>query len=331
MGLNLNDHPELQAISQNLDIKNNLSVQALLQEMEAQRKRLVNENGKAFLLTFLSLLFLVVGLLKFSLSLWIYILPVIGFIYGCNLSAKIKPKLLLFKDAYKEKVMVPMLKSIDQSLALQPDSGISRSDFINSLLFSLYPHIYHSEDYVWGRIDKTAFYFSEVTAAYEARSGNQRSQTSFFKGIIFRADFNKNFEGLTIVRANNLSVAIQHSRYAGGAQIEMPTSKIEMENIAFNERFMLKSTNEVEARYLLSPVLMEKLIELDKKCKSRITVTFIRNSIYIAFPMSEQFFEPKINKSLLDPKTFDKDLSIVRFMCQIIKELRLNTRIWGKD
>jgi hypothetical protein len=94
---------------------------------------------------------------------------------------------------------------------------------------------------------------------------------------------------------------------------------------------MILISPDVEARYLLSPVMMEKLIELDKKFKSRITVTFIRNSIYISFPMSEQFFELQIRKSLLDPKTFDRDLSIVRFMCLIIKELGLNTRIWGKD
>lgn len=330
MALNLNDNPELQAISQNLDIKNNLSVQATLQEMEVERKRLVNEVGKSGLFIFLSLLLLVVGLLKFSLPMWIYILPVTGFIYGCVQSGKTSPKLLQFKNAYKENVMMPMLKTIDQSLVLQPNSGISRSDFINSLLFNKYPHLYHSEDYVWGKIDKTAFYFSEVNATYVKKSDKRDLKFSIFKGIIFRADFNKNFEGITILRANILT-ALQHSHYEGGAQFEVPTAKIEMENITFNDRFVLKSTNEVEARYLLSPVMMEKLIELDKKSKYRITVTFVRNSIYIAFPRYEQFFEPQINKSLLDSKTFERDLSIVRFMCQIIKELGLNTRIWGKD
>jgi hypothetical protein len=88
----------------------------------------------------------------------------------------------------------------------------------------------------------------------------------------------------------------------------------------------------------MSATLSKEKLKVNSQLKSAVRGIMINMEAYpelkandIAFPMSEQFFELQIRKSLLDPKTFDRDLSIVRFMCSIIKELGLNTRIWGKD
>jgi hypothetical protein len=53
--------------------------------------------------------------------------------------------------------------------------------------------------------------------------------------------------------------------------------------------------------------------------------------MFIAFPLDKDYFEPPVFKSLLDQKSINEDLSVIRFMYDIIKELDLNTRIWGKQ
>lgn len=60
-------------------------------------------------------------------------------------------------------------------------------------------------------------------------------------------------------------------------------------------------------------------------------MSFVNNSIYIAFPYVRQLFEPQMHKSFLDVDALQADLYVIRLMCLAIKELRLNLRIWGKD
>jgi hypothetical protein len=76
---------------------------------------------------------------------------------------------------------------------------------------------------------------------------------------------------------------------------------------------------------------MERLCQLEDKCTYTISLSFIDTRMYIAFPLDKDYFEPPVFKSLLDQKSINEDLSVIRFMYGIIKELDLNTRIWGKQ
>ena len=55
------------------------------------------------------------------------------------------------------------------------------------------------------------------------------------------------------------------------------------------------------------------------------------SKMYIAFPLDYNYFEAPIHETLLASDLLENDLSIVRFMYDIVHELDLNTRIWGKE
>ena len=69
-------------------------------------------------------------------------------------------------------------------------------------------------------------------------------------------------------------------------------NKVKLENQAFEENFDVYSKDEIETRRLLTPKMMEKLIELIKKSKMKWwAFTFENDKIYVKFELSSKFLE----------------------------------------
>ena len=105
---------------------------------------------------------------------------------------------------------------------------------------------------------------------------------------------------------------------------------VELENDELNKSFVVYSNDQIEARYILTPALMERIGVLNQRCSNTISLSFINANMYIAFPLAKNYFEPPIYKTLLKPNLLDEDLSVLSFMHDIVHELDLNTRIWTK-
>ena len=260
------------------------------------------------------------------------LLLIIGLIVGFVMLALVNKKTREYKLNFKYKIIGAVLKHLNESLQINPLSGISEGDFINSYLFSQTPDRYKTEDLVYGKIDKTQIHFAEVHAEYktetQTKNGKQTQWHDIFKGIIFCADFNKNFNGLTVVRPKGFGGAFGKwisQNVLGNKRI------VELENVNFDKMFITESGDQVEARYILTPSLMEKLLELNQYADSTISVSFIWSSVYIAFPLNHNYFEAPVFKSLLNVDVLEKDLNILRLMLHVVEELDLNTRIWTKQ
>jgi hypothetical protein len=106
---------------------------------------------------------------------------------------------------------------------------------------------------------------------------------------------------------------------------------VKLENMEFSKSFVTYSTDQIEARYILTPSMMERLCKLNDKTRDTISLSFNGSYIFIAFPLSKDYFEPPVFKTLLDGKFLEEDLEVIRFMYGIVAELDLNTRIWTKQ
>lgn len=309
----------------------------ILQELEIQRKKLRSIVLKCIAAGTMGVLCIVAaftlpGLIPWGIIAGVLFFVSIFFIIGKRVSA-----FAAYKNDFKLQVIGSALSDIDPSLQIEPDNGLSEQEFVSAQLFQETPDKFDSEDKVSGKADKTSFCFSEVHAQYktERKDKDGRTQTEWhdiFKGIIFTADFNKNFKGVTKLRPKNLGNTV--SAWLGKAAPIFSSSKsklVELENIEFSKTFITHSTDQIEARYILTPALMDKLCQLNEKSTGTVSLTFIRSKMYIVFPLSRNYFEPPIFKSLLHPDCLKEDLEIIRFMYDIIKDLDLNTRIWGKE
>ena len=293
-----------------------------LQVLENKRKELLRKGRSEGLIY--AAIFLVVGviallILKLEGSLGpivIVVISVIIFITCINNKSK------MFSSFYKEEVVDEIIHAFCPNATYSPNNGVSEDLFRNSGLFTS-PDRYHAEDLIEGCLDKTSFICSEVHAeerrARSTKNGVQYYWEDIFKGFLFIADFHKEFQGETTVLRDSFF------------KIKMGASRVKMENPDFEKVFDVFSTNQIEARYLITPSMMERMLKLDSNFKKGITISFRDSTILVAIPDSKNRFEADVWSSLSDMSILKSDFAVLQSLLDIVDELNLNTRIWSKE
>jgi type II secretory pathway pseudopilin PulG len=304
---------------------------SVFNELETSRLHIARQHTRAYWSMGIGVLCLLSGFL-FGLIEVGLVLFIIGLITGFVLLGIVSNKTSSYKLDFKLKVIGTALRQLDDNLQMNPQSGISERDFMDSHLFSQTPDRYKTEDLVYGVVDKTQIHFAEVHAQHKTetstKNGKQTHWHDIFKGIIFCADFNKNFNGITVIKPKGFGGAF--GKWVS-QNVFNNKNIVELENVDFDKMFITESGDQVEARYILTPSLMEKLLALNEYANSTISVSFIWSNVYIAFPLNHNYFEAPIFKSLLNADILEKDLNVLRLMRHVVEDLDLNTRIWTKQ
>ncbi|GAB4190732.1 MAG: DUF3137 domain-containing protein [Calditrichia bacterium] len=264
------------------------------------------------------------------------ILAIILGITLVTLFIKSSKPLSLYKEKFKNNIVSVIVKSLNENLNYSPYGGITQQEFKRSRLFLTKPDRYKSEDFVEGVIDKTKIKFSEVHAEYKTEhrdsKGNKRTEWhDIFKGIFFIADFNKPFKTKTIVLPDTAEKMF--GSYLGSlfqkANISRKEELVKLENPVFEKEFVVYGDDQIESRYILTPDLMEKILELKTSFRKELHISFISNNVHIAIPYKD-LFEPSYYKSIIDKSTILEYYQVLSRLINIVELLNLNTRIWGK-
>ncbi|RZK49565.1 MAG: DUF3137 domain-containing protein [Pedobacter sp.] len=307
------------------------SFQSEILQLEAQRKSIASQILLYYGLGIICLVGMFIGF-EYGLPLLItgfLLILFVGYkLYHLGQAQK------HFKEHYKLDILKRALESYSPELVFKPGYGIGEAEFNNSNLFSQSPDRYYSEDYMQAKVGKTAFYFAEVHAEYKTvthtKHGRQEHWHDIFKGILFVADFNKYFNGTTIVRPKDFSFNL--SKWTGFSMFQKSSdAMVKLENPEFSKAFVCYSNDQVEARYILTPKLMEEIVELNARCNETISLSFSDHKVHIAFPLRNNYFDAGLYKNLTKSKTLETDLEVIDFVFQIIEDLDLNTRIWTKN
>lgn len=293
-----------------------------LQVLENKRKELLRKGRSEGLIY--AAVFLVVGVIALLIlklegifgPIVIVVISVIILITCINNKSKI------FSSFYKEEVVDEIIHAFCPNATYSPNNGVGEDLFRNSGLFT-FPDRYHAEDLIEGCLDKTSFICSEVHAeerrARSTKNGVQYYWEDIFKGFLFIADFHKEFQGETTILRNSFF------------KVKMGASRVKMENPDFEKVFDVFSTNQIEARYLITPSMMERMLKLDSNFKKGVTISFRNSTILVAIPDSKNRFEADVWSSLNDMSILKSDFSVLQSLLDIVEELNLNTRIWSKE
>lgn len=239
-----------------------------------------------------------------------------------------------FKKAFKQEVVGTVVSAYDDSFVYRADSGVRESTFRASELFKKRPDRYRAEDYVKGQNGKTEFEFSELHAQYKSSSGSGKNRRTtwhtIFRGVFFVADFNKEFRTRTIVLPDTAEKVFGFlGRKLQDWNFARP-DVIRLEDPEFENEFCVYGDDQVEARYILSPALMQRILNLKKKFGDRLYVSFLNSKVYIAISSTKNRFEPKltgpIEMSLINE--YKQDLELI---VGVVEDLNLNNRIWTKE
>lgn len=240
---------------------------------------------------------------------------------------------LKFRSEYKSSVVKKVVQFINPKYLYDANKHISLNDFIMSKLGSNMVNKAIGDDYVCGKIDKTVFEFSELVAQNEYETtdseGKKVKQTdTHFNGLFFLADFNKHIQGETFVMPDTVERLL--GKFGQSLQKSSKGDLVKLENPEFEKYFAVFSTNQTEARYILTPTMMEGMVNIRKKIGKNFYFSFVGERVYCGIEFNQALFEA----SIFRPVSF-KDVefmhSLFTLIETIVTEMNLNTRIWTKE
>ncbi|MBN3581914.1 DUF3137 domain-containing protein [Algoriphagus aestuarii] len=140
-----------------------------------------------------------------------------------------------------------------------------------------------------------------------------------FRGMFCWMKFQKKLEGHTVVFSRNQGVKLD--RWSSFKFRE--EQEIFLEDPRFSKNFIVYGTDQVEARYVLSTSLMERILELKEKYDSSLYLSFQNKQLHLAVKNENGLFSfpsGSLNKlQVLEELTRQIELGLV-----VKKSLRLN-------
>jgi hypothetical protein len=256
------------------------------------------------------------------------VLTLILFLGGIIAVVRLYYRKKAYVSKYKETIVRKTINFIDPSFQYDPVSHISRTDYDASGLFIEKPERFKGDDYIEGKRDKTFFCFSELHTEHKVGSGKNSHWETIFKGLFFIGDFNKHFQGRTYVWSeHNPQLNFLNKLFSSFA---WDLAKVKLESSEFENRFIVYSTDQVEARYILTPSFMERLSKLQDMMGQKTAFSFVNTNIYVAVPIKDDLFEPSLF-SANDYNRISDYYNTVQMVLGIIDELKLNQRLWTKE
>jgi len=252
----------------------------------------------------------------------------IYFVYQTSKQKKI------YRETFKSGVVAELVKLINPDWQYMFDYCLSQESYQQSGLFPHHYDRYDGDDFVTGKIEKTDFQFSELHTQYKqvtygSKGQRQEHWVTIFRGLFMHADFNKNFSGITYVlpdTAERLLGSFGQSlqKLSGRGQL------VKLENSEFEKLFVVYSSDQVESRYILTPTMMEAMVNLYRRFGGEIYFSFVGSRVYFANSINEALFEPNIFRSGINFSDMKEMLDLFEMITVLIQELNLNTRIWTK-
>ena len=317
-------------------------LEPILREIEAERSQRVQQFAQITLWSVVIGGLLSLGLAMFQVGAWALAplgiaLLIVGVAYASKASE--------WRNTFKTRVMTRLVKLFHPSLNYYPNRAIAEQEYRLSMLFhnSPDPDRYRGEDYIEGVIDKTDIRLSELhteyrQVTYDSKGRRREHWVTIFRGLFISADFHKHFHGVTLVLPD-----MEQSWLGGFGQWlqsisaklgNQPGELVKMEDPEFERLFKVFSTDQVEARYILTPNMIRRIVEFRNRTKSQVRLSFIASRVFVAISTYHNYFEPPSlfapADKLLDPSTLAQYFDELKFALAVVDELNLNTRIWTK-
>jgi hypothetical protein len=251
----------------------------------------------------------------------------------------VKENLDNYSHHYKTMVIPDLIKGIDPSIFYAPMGFIpfkeaAESNFPGFLKrqgnYGIFdPHSFRGEDFIKGKIGKTDFEMCEIF------SYSEQFHSKTFNHVLFIADFHKNFT--TGIKVYNRSFLTKIPQIGDEGM-----KRIKLEMPEFNEAFVVRGFDQVEARYILSLSLMKRLADFrNKNLKTGINISSYYSSLAMSFKESRlyilvgahnrNYFDPSFSEKVSNVEQLKHIYEDIHTFISIVEDLNLNTRIWSKE
>jgi Protein of unknown function (DUF3137) len=143
---------------------------------------------------------------------------------------------------------------------------------------------------------------------------------SIFKGIFFRAHFNKSVASRVTIVPNSLRSKLPVSRDWG--------KPVKLEDPMFGKLFTVYSQDQVAARYALSTALIDRLVTFQRKANRPVYLSIVDDRIYVGLKGDREYLEPSLLRPMTHFNPIRDYFETLQLLLGIVDDLNLNQRIW---
>lgn len=222
--------------------------------------------------------------------------------------------------AIRKRAKLSVMPKLCSSLGLNyhPEAMNSAlSDYSDLSLIPSYDEV-KLEDEISGEIEEVDFalFEAKLIKIKRGRKGKKRRKT-VFKGLLCYFDFHKEFKGTTIISRDQTMIGNLLSGMLRSGE------RVKLEDPEFEDKFEVYSTDQVEARYLLTPGFMERVLHFSRTgTASNLQFAFQNGMMFMAMKNSKNHFEGDGHK-LDDPKYIESTIKELAFLFEIVRDLNL--------
>ena len=242
-----------------------------------------------------------------------------GLIFCFSILALCWPLLSYYKKSKES--LLPVLAGYFGRFSYACRVPLNETLFKQSRIMKKYD-VLDTDDSFSGQYDGVAVNFAEYILRdlkYEKKNGTKRPvYVKKARGIIFSAQMNKNFSSQTIVvKDKGWLNKFAHYKNLQKAGLESPE---------FEKQFEVYTDNQIEARYLLTVVMLNYMLEV-KKTFPNVEFSFFDKSVFINIELKKNLFEAgSFFTSVINKKRIEKSFHELYLLFSIIKILRLNQK-----
>lgn len=239
-----------------------------------------------------------------------------------KLTAELKERVITnFPTVEKYSAVARFPKQIYDSCLLFPDQRYDKSSALDDIVGD-----YHGVKY---RVLKLSTTVEKVSR--DKYGHKEREDEPVFQGLLVAAEFNKKFNGITAVSTDTTEDVM--GRWAKRLQrlstINSDLKLVDLEDPNFESQFMVRSTDPIEARYILSSNFMKQILRLQENFDYNIQLLFKDGTMMISIPTGHDILGTVSSVRDIDwaVKHLNKGMSDI---LEIFDELELDKSLWAK-
>lgn len=219
-----------------------------------------------------------------------------------------------FENKIKYKIM-PDVGSCFGNLVWRPNKSHDVNLYIEANLIPKSLSGYFFDDCFSGKYNDVAIEIEECSFSV----GSGKNRRTVFDGVIISLSMNKSFKGKTVIKPDSWF------HFTPSKELKHTV----LEDVEFEKKYDVFTDDEVEARYLITPSLMERLNNIKLSFKAnKISASFYNDSFFIALHTNKDLFSiGSLTKPAYDPnqifQMFEEMMSIYR----LIDHFKLDQKI----
>ncbi|WP_018970875.1 DUF3137 domain-containing protein [Rubritalea marina] len=238
-----------------------------------------------------------------------------------------------FATNFKSRIFTKLVSTLLPGFRYDPFHGISKQQFRASGLINSRIDRYHSEDFFDGKVGATELSFAECKAERKETRTDSKGRTrttwvTVFDGIYLEADFHKHFSTRVTVMPD---FAERTFGWLGKKMQALGGKVVHLEDPEFEKHFVVRGDDPIETRYILTPAMMQRILELKSKFGSKVMLSFQHSKLILMIESDRNWFEPDHKSNGIPWQRLESFLSELRLITSTVEDLDLNTRIWTKE